>query len=299
MRILILLLYCLRNSALFRAFNIRVHSCKLQLATSSTSYLGFSLDQNGYGIDHTRCKVAKDFPRPKTVKEVKRYLGVCQYYRKTIKNYSQRSAALRELLRNNVQFHWGSEQENSFTDFRDAICSPITMHYPKQDLPFRITLDDIKHVLGYVLSNMDSHGNELPVFFGGRSTNANERKFSATDLKLSALLAAVKTYEPYISGGEFQVKSDHLSLAYLNTLKFGNSRLVRASLLLSQYKFKVGPARTNQVADALSRVKELQPDALTAYQQSRHYANDQIDLSLEDSMDTDLSANHSVNIGTM
>ena len=91
---------------------------------------------------------------------------MCQYYRKTIKNYSQRSAALRELLRNNVQFHWGSEQENSFTDFRDAICSPITMHYPKQDLPFRITLDDIKHVLGYVLSNMDSHGNELPVFFG-------------------------------------------------------------------------------------------------------------------------------------
>ena len=78
----------------FREFNIRVHPCKLQLATSSTSYLGFSLDENGYGIDHTRCKVVKDFPRPKTVKEVKRYLGMCQYYRKTIKNYSHRSAAV-------------------------------------------------------------------------------------------------------------------------------------------------------------------------------------------------------------
>ena len=93
-------------------------------------------------------------------------------------------------------------------------------------------------------------------------------------------------------------------MVYLNTLKFGSSRLVRASLLLSQYKFKVykfkvlhTPGRTNHVADALSRVSELQPDALTAYQQSRHCANDQIDLSLEDNVDTDLSANHSVNIG--
>ena len=283
----------------FREFQIRVHPCKLQLATSSTSYLGFSLDQHGYGIDHTRCKVVKDFPRPTNVKEVKRYLGMCQYYRKTIRNYSHRSAALRELLRKNVQFHWGYEQENSFTDLRDTICSPNTMHYPNQDLPFRITLDASKHALGYVLSNVDSQGNELPVFFGGRSTNANERKFSATDLELSALLAAVKAYEPYISGGEFQVKSDHLSLVYLNSLKFGNSRLVRASLLLSQYKFKVlhTPGRTNQVADALSRVKGLQPDALTAYQQSRHCANDQIHLSLDDNMDTDISANQSVSIG--
>jgi len=59
----------------FREFNIRVHACKLHLATSSTSYLGFSLDQNGYGIDQTRCKIVKNFPRHNTVKEVKRYLG--------------------------------------------------------------------------------------------------------------------------------------------------------------------------------------------------------------------------------
>ena len=274
----------------FREFNIRVHPGKLHLATSSTSYLGFSLDQNGYGIDHSRCKVVKDFPRPKTVKEVKSYLGLTQYYRKTIQNFSLRSAPLRELLRKNVSFHWGSEQENSFTDLRDAICSPNTMHYPNQDLPFRISLDASKHAVSYVLYNLDDQGNELPVFFGGRSTNANERKFSATDLELSALLAAVKAYEPYISGSEFQVKTHHLSLVYLNTLKFGNSRLVRASLLLSQYKFKIlhTPGRTNQVADALSRVKGLKADALTAYQQSRHCANDQIDLALDDNANIDI-----------
>jgi len=283
----------------FREFNIRVHPCKLHLATSSTSYLGFSLDQNGYGIDHTRCKIVKDFPRPKTVKEVKRYLGMCQYFRKTIKNYSHRSAPLRQLLRKNVSFHWGSEQESSFTDLRDAICSPNTMHYPDHDLPFRIVLDASQSALGYVLCNVDGGGNELPVFFGGRATNANERKFSATDLELSALLAAVKAYEPYISGGEFQVKSDHLSLVYLNSLKFGNSRLVRASILLSQYKFKVlyTPGRTNQVADALSRVEQLQPDALTAYQHNRYYANEDIELALDDNVNAASSFNHSVDIG--
>ena len=173
------------------------------------------------------------------------------------------------------------------------------MHYPDQDLTFRITVDASKHALSYVLSNLDNKGNELPVFFGGRSTNADERKFSATDLELSALLAAVKAYEPYISGSEFQVKSDHLSLVYLNSPKFGNSRLVRASILLSQYKFKLlhTPGRTNHVADALSRVEGLEADALTAYQQSRHYANDEIELALEDSADIDPSVRDSVNVG--
>ena len=65
------------------------------------------------------------------------------------------------------------------------------MHYPDHDLPFRIVLDASQSALGYVLCNVDGGGNELPVFFGGRATNANERKFSATDLELRALLAAV------------------------------------------------------------------------------------------------------------
>ena len=283
----------------FRDFHIRVHPCKLHLTTSSTSYLGFSLSEKGYSIDLNRCKIVKNYPRPKNIKEVKRYLGVTQYYRKTIRNYSHRSAALRELLRKNTPFFWGAEQEASFTDLRDAISSGNTMSYPDRDLPFRVTLDASKHALGYVLSNLDSQGNELPVFFGGRATNANEQKFSACDLELSSLLAAVKAYEPYISGSEFQVKTDHLSLTYLNNLRFGTSRLVRAAVLLSQFKFKVihTPGRTNVVADAISRIQDLEPDPLTTYQQNRHCAANQIDLSLQDNADTDFSATQSVNIG--
>jgi len=98
-----------------------------------------------------------------------------------------------------------------------------------------------------------------------------ERNYSATELELTALLAAVKTYSSYIANTEFKIVTDHISLTYLQNLRFGPSKLVRASLLLSQFRFKVThlAGRKNSAADSISRTENLQSDLLTLYEADR------------------------------
>jgi hypothetical protein len=128
--------------------------------------------------------------------------------------------------------------------------------YPRPGVPFTIWLDACKDGLGYCLSQKSEDGLDRFISFNGRATRSYEKHYSASLLEVTALAEALKTYYPYI-GGEthFTVKTDHLSLKYLNELKLGPSRLVRYALLFAPYNFTIEhvPGKQNQLCDSLSR----------------------------------------------
>ena len=132
-------------------------------------------------------------------------------------------------------------------------------------------LDAASTGLGYILVNSNTDGSETPLFYGGRSTTRAERNYSATELELAALLAAVKSYWSYLANTEFEIVTDHVSLTYIRNLRFGPSKLVRASLLLNQFQFKVThlAGKKNSAADSISRTTDLQTDPLTEYEMNR------------------------------
>ena len=269
--------------AKFREYNLRLHPKKMNIATSSANFLGYTLHQGGYTVDTGRCKIVKEYPQPKNVREVKKFLGIAQYFRRLIKNYSKRSAPLRELLAKDKQFEWTDRQEQSFCDIRDTLCSAPVLGYPDRNKSLRVVLDACATGLGYILVNVNDDGTETPLFYGGRSTTRAERNYSATELELASLLAAVKTYWSYLANTEFEIVTDHISLTYIKNLRFGPSKLVRASLLLNQFKFKVThlAGRNNSAADSISRTTDLQTDPLTAFEAARFQADDATDLCLD------------------
>ena len=93
--------------------------------------------------------------------------------------------------------------------------------------------------LGYILTNVNDDGSETPLYYGGRSTMSAERNYSATHLELAALLAALKAFHSYLINTKFEIVTNHVSLTYLKNLRAGQSKLVRAGVQLSQFKFKV------------------------------------------------------------
>ena len=288
-----------RLLAKFREYNLRLHPKKMHVATSSANFLGYTLTQNGYTVDVGRCKIIKEYPRPRNAKEVKKFLGISSYFRRLIKNYSQRSAPLRELLAKNADFQWTEAQEKSFADIRDQLCQAPTLGYPDRNKPLRIILDACATGLGYILVNVNPDGAEVPLYYGGRSTTKAERHYSATELELAALLTAVKAYSSYLANCEFEIVTDHISLTYIKNLRFGSSKLVRASLLLNQYKFKIThlAGRINSAADSISRTANLQTDPLTAHETARFQADMDLDLCLDswtagDSVDAMASSEH-------
>ena len=171
--------------------------------------------------------------------------------------------------------------------------------YPDRSKPLRIVLDACATDLGYILVNVNEDGSETPLFYGGQSTTRAEKNYCATELELAALLSAVKAYQSYISNCEFEIVTDHVSVTYIQNLRFGTSKLVRASLLLNQFWYKiVHPAgKKNSAADGISRTDQLQTDPLTEHEANRFQPDSATDLKL-DMADTDSGDRAYTNTGT-
>jgi hypothetical protein len=61
-----------------------------------------------------RVKALSEFPTPKNTKQLRRALGMFNWFRKYINNYSSIVQPLTRLLKKNVKFMWTNEQEMSF-----------------------------------------------------------------------------------------------------------------------------------------------------------------------------------------
>ena len=154
----------------------------MTIATRSANFLGFTLQAGGYTVDNSRFKIVQDYQWPRNAKEVKRFLGISNYFRRLIKNYSKRSAPLRELMSKDSIFELTDRQEASFCDIRDALCSPPVLGYPDRNKPLRVILDAASTGLGYILTNVNNDGSETPLYYGECSTARAERNYSATHL---------------------------------------------------------------------------------------------------------------------
>ena len=75
----------------------------------------------------------RTFPRPRTVRDVRLFLGLSGYYRQFIPRYAELARPLTNLTRKNQKFVWEVSQEDALQKLKDAINSDIVLAYPSMD----------------------------------------------------------------------------------------------------------------------------------------------------------------------
>ena len=130
---------------------LRMNGKKCKLAVKQVKYLGHILPGAGIAVDPAKTEVITKWPTPNTPSRVKSFVGVANCYMKFIPAYSQRSAALRQLVSKNKHFHWGPEQEKSFQDLKSALVTPPILQYPDSNREFYPDTDASINGLSYVL----------------------------------------------------------------------------------------------------------------------------------------------------
>ena len=106
-------------------------------------------------VEEDKIKAIRDWLKPSCVRDIQSFNGTCSYYRRFIKNFAKISSPLTDLLRKDVPFIWGQEQEKSFNDLKYELShTPIlkTPHYSKE---FTITTDASRYGIGAVLTQLD------------------------------------------------------------------------------------------------------------------------------------------------
>ena len=254
--LLALMNLCLVFHRALRA-EIKFKPAKCSLFQKKVEFLGHVVSEQGVQCDPAKLKAVARWPRPRTVPQVRSFLGFCSYYRRFIPNFSRLSLPLNELTRKTEVFEWNHKREQAFQDLRQALLHPPVLAYPKPGCQFILDTDASTQGLGAVLSQVQD-GEEKVILYWSRALSKSEKHYCPTYLELLAVKCALGVTRHYIWGQTFKLRTDHASLTWLINFKNPEGMLARWLAALSEYDMitEHRPGRLHTNADALSRLPE-------------------------------------------
>ena len=238
--------------------SLTINLVKSDFGCGCVTYLGHIVGQGKVKPVDAKIKALSAFPQPSTKKQVMRFLGMAGYYRKFCPNFSSVTEPLTELLRKNVKFAWTARCQSAFERLKALLQSSPVLSAPDFNHPFKLAVDASDIAAGAVLLQEDQDGIDHPVCYFSRKFNNHQRNYSTVEKECLALILALHHFDVYVSSTNtpLQVFTDHNPLVFLHKLKNKNQRLLRWSLILSEYNMKIQHVKgdDNIIADCLSRI---------------------------------------------
>ena len=245
----------------FEEAGLRLKRSKCVFMAPSVEYLGHTIDAEGLHPTASKVKAIKNAPVPKTVTELRAYLGLLAYYGKFLPSVSTTLAPLYALLRKEAKWKWGSTEQTAFDKSKDLlISSQVLAHYdPQQEII--VACDASQYGIGAVLAHRYNDGSEKPIAFASRTLADAEKKYSQIEKEGLACVFAVSRFHAYLYGRRFTLVTDHKPLLGLfNEGKpvpaQASGRIQRWALTLAMYDYtlRFKPTEAHANADALSRL---------------------------------------------
>lgn len=238
-----------------RAANLKIQPDKTTFCKKEVNYLGHIVTPDGIKPDPNKISAIKKFPIPRTVKEIKSFLGLVGYYRKFISNFANLTKPLTRCLKKKTKINLKDpEYINCFEKCKNLLSNAPILKYPDFEKPFILTTDASNVALGAVLSQ-NHNGDNLPVAYASRTLSDTEQNLSTIEKEMLAIIFGTTYFRPYLYGRKFKLYTDHRPLVWLSSLKEPNAKLLRWKIKLSEYNFDINykPGKENVIADALSR----------------------------------------------
>uniref|UniRef100_A0A8C9TDM7 Gypsy retrotransposon integrase-like protein 1 n=1 Tax=Scleropages formosus TaxID=113540 RepID=A0A8C9TDM7_SCLFO len=244
---------------------------KCHFCTPKLRYLGYLVTPGGIGPDESKVAAIKQFPTPRTVKNMRQFLGLTSYYRRFISGYARIAEPMFALLREDAHFTWSPECQQSFDHLKLRLTRAPVLVLPNFGKPFTVHTDACDVGLGAALTQTGEDGLERAVAFASRTLHKSERLYSTSEKECLGVIWALEHFRPYVEGSYVTVVTDHNSLRWLMSRPSPSGRLARWCLRLQDFDFEVvhRPGSANLVPDALSRNPACDPtepvDLLPSY----------------------------------
>ena len=260
----------------------RAHKCRFNRL--SLPYLGHILSVDGVKPDPRKVQIVVDWPMPLTsVKDVEKFLGLTNYFRKYILGYGAVSAPISDLRRKNVAFIWSKECEDAANYLKKSLSEQPLLTSPdfSEGSPqFQLIADASGAGIGAALFQGDK-----VIAYEGRKYRPAEVNYTVGEQELLAVVNALHVWRCYLEGAPtFQVVTDHNPLVYFHTQTTLSRRQSRWFEFISRFDFEwvYRPGKLN-VADPLSRAPSLRDQPV-------EYLHDGLIMSL---LDLPVSLTHS------
>jgi hypothetical protein len=257
-----------------RKYGLKLNVDKTTFGAEEVQYLGYTLSRKGVSPSQDKLKAIRDFKPPQTVKQIREFVGVCNYFRFLVQNFSRKAATLTALTKKDTKWRGGElppEAKENFFTLQKQLCSEPVVAYPRRGLPFILHTDGASGDqvnpggLGAVLLQ-EQDGEEKVIAYASRGLKTHEKNYSAYLLELTAAVFGIEHFDVYLRGRRFALYTDHKPLEKLNAVH--KKTLNRLQQQMCEYEFTMHYKRgdENTIADFLSR------NALTNEEEARKMA---------------------------
>ena len=234
---------------------VRLSVEKCKIAKNEIKYLGYIVNGSHIRPSKEKLKAIKEFPAPKCQKDIKRFLGLCGFYRQCIEGFSRITVPLSELLKKDKIWVWGAEEQSAFEILKEALCKEPILRHPDFTKPFEVHCDSSDRAIGASLMQLDGDIS-YPVSYFSRKISGSELNYSVTEKEALALIESIKHWHYFLAERQFTIFTDHKPLEGCFT-KSNNfqGRLARWAVYMQMYNFTIiyKKGELNKLPDLLSR----------------------------------------------
>ena len=146
----------------------------------------------GIEMQKEKVKGVLNWPALRNVKEVQKFLGFANYYRRFIKDFARIAAPLHVLVRKEQKWKWEKKQEEAFGKLKAVFTTELVLVIPDIDKEMRVEADASNYAMGGVLSTKCKDGKWRPMAFISKSLNATKRNYKIHDKEMLAVIRCLK-----------------------------------------------------------------------------------------------------------
>ena len=239
-----------------RENHLYVREKKCEFEKSEILFLGHIISEGEIRHSPKKCSGLRDWPQPLCKKDVERFLGLTNYYRRFVPGYASLARPL-DKLRGGGPWEWTHACEEAFTNLKNMLVDAPALAIPKDDGLWKVETDASTAAIGAVLSQKQPDGQWRMVDCISHALSPTEQRYAIYDREFLAVIRALETWTPYLLAAKeaFEIHSDHANLQYFRKAQKLSPRQMRWTSKLSMFKYRMVYVKgsSNVPADALSR----------------------------------------------
>ena len=246
-------------------FALRLNVDKCQFGKAELEFLGHLVNRNGLKPTLEKVQAIINFPQSRTIVELRRFLGLVNFYRRSLPHAATAQAPLQSFLSDSRKndkrkVNWTQEATEAFHKIKNDLANATLLSHPSTEAETRLVIDASDTGMGATLEQLIGDSWKPLAFFSKKFSTA-QRAYSTYNRELTAVFEAIRYFRHFLEGQNFKVVTDHKPLiyAFMQRSEKASPRQQRQLAFISQYSTHIEHllGTDNVVADSLSRVDSL------------------------------------------
>jgi len=265
-------------------YGLTINLQKSIFGEKTVKFLGYNISEKGTLPDKERITAIQECKPPNTVKELRRFLGMINFYRRWIPGAAKNQGILNNYLKQSKKndrrpIQWTTEAEKVFETCKKELADATLLTHPRMNTILALTTDASDNALGAVLEQKEVNNSWAPLAYFSKQLSKAQKNYSTYDRELLAIFTAVKHFKYMLEGQTFTIYTDHKPIvtAFEQKSSKASPRQLRHLDFISQFTTNIEyiAGKKNITADFLSRIEAIDfPTTIDYDSLQTHQEND-------------------------